>query len=74
MHPEDVKAALRKRGTSLAQIARDLNIDRSTVSSVLKGVGRSRRVENAIAQGLGKPLAVVFPERYSSIVRDGVAS
>jgi Ner family transcriptional regulator len=63
MHFEDVKANLRKRGSSLSQIAKDLGLKRATVSTVIRG-GRSKRVEQAIADALGKPVEEVFPDRY----------
>ncbi|MEM6839671.1 MAG: helix-turn-helix domain-containing protein [Cyanobacteria bacterium P01_C01_bin.120] len=73
MHPEDIKATLRKRGTSFAQIARDLSVDRSTVTNAVKGVHRSRRIEKAVAEALGKELREVFPSRYACVVCGEVA-
>jgi len=64
MHPEDIKANLRKLHSSMAEIARELGVSRATVGSVVKGM-RSRRIERAIANKLGKTLHEVFPERYS---------
>lgn len=42
--------ALKMRGSSLADIARELNVQPSTVSLVCKGRGRSRRIESARRQ------------------------
>lgn len=64
MHPEDIKASLRKLHSSMAEIARELGVSRTTVGSVVKGM-RSRRIERAISDKLGKPLHEVFPNRYS---------
>ena len=44
MHVEDIKAALRKQGWTLASIAKELNIGPSAVSHALTRQ-RSRRVE-----------------------------
>lgn len=63
MHAEDIKANLRKRGLSLAEIGRRLNIDPATVSNVLAG-RRSRRIEGAIARALKIRREVLWPERY----------
>lgn len=65
MDREDIKAALRKRGSSLSVIARNLKIDPSAVSHVLMGE-RSKRVESAIAVVLGKPVEKIWPSRYAS--------
>lgn len=63
MHREDIKAGLRKRGLSVAIIARRLGVDRSTVANVLAG-RRSRRIEGAIARALKIRREVLWPERY----------
>lgn len=63
MHREDIKAALRKRGYTLSDVAQRLKIDRSTVSGVLLG-RRSERVEAEIASLIGMDLKDVWPERY----------
>jgi Ner family transcriptional regulator len=60
LHPEDIKAGLRKRGSSLSKIARDLGLNRSTVSCVLYG-RHSRRVRIAIAQQLGMKPEQLWP-------------
>ena len=71
MHPADIKAGLEKRGMRISVLARHLNLDISTVSHVLKGRQRSRRVEMAIAEALGLPLEKVFPNRYKGTDADG---
>ena len=59
---EAIKARLRSRGTSLAQLGRDINRSASTVSSVLAGA-RSRVVEEALAAQLETTVEELFPER-----------
>jgi Ner family transcriptional regulator len=60
---ELIKAQLRTRGTSLSQIARELGLKPSTVSSVLVGA-RSLNVEQAIATALNTKPELIWPERY----------
>lgn len=55
---------LRLAGTSLAQIARDLGVTPTTVTSVSQGDRRSRRIERTIAQHLSTTPAKLWPERY----------
>lgn len=62
MHREDIKAGLRKAGSSLAKIARDLGVGRAVMTQTIDGA-RSERVERAIAQVLGKDVRAVFPDR-----------
>ena len=52
-HVEDVKAALRKRGTSLSQVARDEGVSPQAVSAVLYGRSSSQRIEVALAEASG---------------------
>ena len=66
MHSEDIKAALRKRGWTLADIAKELDICPSAVSHALTRQ-RSRRVEETIANKIGLPLQEVWPQRYTGV-------
>ncbi|WP_136685472.1 helix-turn-helix domain-containing protein [Falsirhodobacter xinxiangensis] len=61
---ERLKAELRIRGTSLAQIGRELGISGSSMSLVGLGKHRSRRIERAIADALGTTPEELYPERY----------
>ena len=61
-HAEDIKAALRKRHSSFADIARSLNVSGTSITNVAKG-SRSERVEKAIADALGLTVQEVFPSR-----------
>jgi len=59
------KAALMEKGVTQAQIAATLGISEQQVSQVMnceRTERRSRRVEQAIADAIGKPVAKVFPK------------
>lgn len=62
-HPAIIKARLRMRGTTPAQLSRELGLVDGAVHNVINGA-RSRRVEAHIAQVLGLPVEEVFPDRY----------
>ena len=59
-----IKSALSLKRISLSDIARTLAVTPSTVSIVSRGFRRSRRVEQAIAEGLGQTPEEVWPDRY----------
>ncbi|MGJ3250512.1 MAG: helix-turn-helix domain-containing protein [Elainellaceae cyanobacterium] len=63
MHVEDIKAALRKQGWTLASIAKELDIGPSAVSHALTRQ-RSRRIEQVIASKLGLSPHEIWPQRY----------
>lgn len=65
MTPHDINAALRNKGYNQTQVASSLMIeDRSVVSHVIYGRGRSQRVEKRISKLIKKPLHEIFPEWY----------
>lgn len=64
MHFEDIKALLRKRGSSAAGVARDLAVSKQAVSDVLRGTKVSRRVALAISQRVGLPVQRLWPGKY----------
>lgn len=72
MHPEDIKAALRKvHGTVKAfEVAKGLPVD--AVRDVLRGKA-SRRTAEAIAECLGKPIKTLFPGRFGDRNRDHIS-
>lgn len=63
MHVEDIKAALRKQGWTLAGIAQELGVGPSAISHALTRQ-RSRRVEKVIANKLGLSPHEIWPQRY----------
>jgi lambda repressor-like predicted transcriptional regulator len=64
MHPADIKASLQKRGRPSTSIARDLDVNRATVSRVISGKATSKRIANEVARTLGKRAADLWPGRY----------
>lgn len=63
MSPREIKAALTLAGIKPIQIARELKITPTTVSAVIARRSTSRRVFEAIAKAIGKPVDEVFPKR-----------
>jgi lambda repressor-like predicted transcriptional regulator len=62
-HPEDIKAALRKRYKSVAAFERACGLPSRSVKDVL--IGKSRpRVAHAIAHDLGVNVQDLFPSRF----------
>lgn len=66
MHPEDIKAAMRKNGVKPADLARHLGVSQMSVSNTLHGTTKSRRIANAIARIVGRPVGEIWPGRYST--------
>ena len=60
MHPEEIKAALRIKGVTLTALAAKLDLSRSMVTQVIHGYARSKKVEELIAQILGKPVTAIW--------------
>lgn len=66
MHPEQIKAEIRMAGLTATEVARQLNLSRMTVSQVIRGTGRSARVEQRISEIIEKPVDVIWPNRKKS--------
>lgn len=72
MHPslerhEIIKMRLRLAGSSLAQIARELGVAPTTVTTVSQGYRRSRRIERAIAHALCVQPESLWSDRYPDL-------
>jgi Ner family transcriptional regulator len=65
LHPEDLKAEIRKRYGSLATLARYLGCSRSTLSAVIRSPGKSAPLERKIARALHKPPQEIWPGRWT---------
>lgn len=64
MKPLDIQYAIKDAGTSQAQIARELQVSKVTVSYVLAGKTTSRRIAEAIAKATGLSLDTLWPGKY----------
>lgn len=62
-HPEDIKAALRKRGMTLAALARTAGFSKQVLSMCLGGRA-SERGDKIIAKALGLKPHQIWPSRY----------
>lgn len=63
-HPADIKAALEKRGTSLAAIGRELGYAATSPYDVLRR--RWIAMEQAVGAKLGVHPATIWPSRYDT--------
>lgn len=61
-HKADIIAALHKKGTSLAALAREANLASSTLANALNRPWA--KGELLIAQAIGLPPAQIWPSRY----------
>lgn len=61
---ERIKMRLRLAGSSLAKVARELEVRPTTVTSVCLGQRRSRRIEDLIAAKLSTTPAKLWPDRF----------
>ena len=69
MHPEQIKAALRMKGITLAALADQLKLSRSTVSQVVSGAGTSARVRQQVSKVTGYPVEVLWPPKPKTGMR-----
>ena len=63
---EAIKFALRLRGMTLADVGKALGVSGSTVSIVVKGERRSRRVAEYVATVLNASVDDLFPGLYTT--------
>lgn len=70
-HPEDIKAAIRKRFGSLAKFERESGLPEQSARDVIRGKA-SRRTAHAIARALHTTVEELFPGRFDleSHIRD----
>lgn len=61
-HPADIIAGLRKRGTSLAALSRQVGLASSTLANALNR--RWPKGERLIAEALGVEPEQIWPSRY----------
>jgi len=68
-----LKADLRKQGTSFAQTAQQLDMSATSLTFVSQGVHHTRRVEQAFANALNTTPEALFPERYGAVENEGAS-
>lgn len=59
----DRKAELIRNSKRQSDIARALGVSSTAVSDVVSGRSRSARIEQAVAEAIGRPVEDVFPQR-----------
>ncbi len=64
MHPEQIKADMRIRGTSPSALADAMDKSRMAVSNVIHGRIKSRAIASRIARVVGKSLDELWPGAY----------
>ncbi|HQU16667.1 MAG TPA: helix-turn-helix domain-containing protein [Gammaproteobacteria bacterium] len=64
-HPEDIKAALRKRFGTLRAASEAWGLHHTAITNTLKRPMNSMRVERHIADALGVPLHELWPGRWT---------
>lgn len=62
MHPEDIKAAIRKTGKTMQELSLEWGFSAAAVSKAL--TDRMPSVEPKIAKAIGIPLYRIWPDRY----------
>ncbi len=63
MHPEQIKAEMRMAGTTPAMLCDELKVAASSVSQTISGHIKSKRIQSRIAQIIGKPVEVIWPNQ-----------
>lgn len=63
MHPEEIKAAMRMKGFTQAVIADELEVAQSSVAQTIAGRIRSSRIQQRIAQIIGREVAEIWPNQ-----------
>ena len=63
MKPNEIRAELLLRGVRPSEIARKLKVGRAAISNVITGCGKSRRIQEAIAEMIGKTVEEIWPEK-----------
>lgn len=67
MHPEQIKAQMRMKGTSPSALADKMKKSRMAVSNVIHSRIKSRAIAQRIANIVGQPVTVLWPGRYDDV-------
>lgn len=71
MHRADIKAALQRAGFTQTSIAAAVGVKQPSVSCVIAGNTKSRRIAKAIAKATGLSLAELWPGKYRELDLSG---
>ncbi len=63
-HPEDIRAAIRKRFGSMAALGRHFGVSKTAVPNTINQPGYSVKMERRLAEILGRPAHEIWPSRY----------
>ena len=66
MTPQEIRIEILRANTTMAKIARAAKVSRGFVWQVVHGVRRTRRIREAIAQAVGKPIQELWPEENAN--------
>jgi lambda repressor-like predicted transcriptional regulator len=66
MTPDEIRIELIRVKTTMAKIARAAKVTRNFVWQVVHGRRRTRRIREAIAQAVGKPIRELWPEEKAN--------
>lgn len=75
MHPADINAALQKRGSSQADIARTVigrggaPVSGGAVHLVIRGLSKSAAIAARISEVTGIPVVTLWPGKYPDLER-----
>lgn len=67
MHFEDIKAEIRKAGSSPSKIAREFDVRPATISLVLRGHSVSARIAKEIARVTNRRVGELWPGKYPQL-------
>jgi transcriptional regulator with XRE-family HTH domain len=61
MTEKEIKILMIRKDVRAVDIARKINVHRSWITNVIKGRRPTRRIQQAIADALNKPVEKLFP-------------
>lgn len=67
MHPEDIKASLRKARVRQSVLARKLKVTEAALYLVIHGQSKSQRIAQAISTAIGKRASELWPGKYPKL-------
>lgn len=67
MHQADIQCLLKKAGVTQTDIASELEVSSTAVHYTIAGTSTSRRIADCISLHVGKPVSVLWPNKYSEV-------